>query len=274
MNASRLAGISIALAVLASSRAGAGTGFERDAWPPSALALARPASGAFAVPLLAGGERPELVLAQRTIEREWTTHEDPNAAKAIPGWRSEPAALGLSAAVPGAGQLFIGERSGFLFALAEAAGWVGYFMWRHDANDLRDQSETVAGAPDDPQSGWSFDRWAAVSQGDPSELRALYAADREAFYDLIGRDSRYQAGWVDGGTQQRFGDLRDRSNHQLRRSKFAGGALWVNHLVAAADALRAARIQNLPLRRNLDLKASGGWNGGQPALRLAVESHF
>jgi len=61
----------------------------------SELALAR----------LAGASHPELIWAQRTIEREWGPSEDSVYVETdVPGWRSEGLALGLSAAVPGLGQ--------------------------------------------------------------------------------------------------------------------------------------------------------------------------
>jgi hypothetical protein len=268
---------SCALAVLgclAASAACAQTGFERVA-SGIAPCVAAPANGSvLAVALLADAEQPEWILAQRTIEREWTTPGDPNAPPALPGLRSEAGVLALSAAIPGAGQLAIGERSGFVFALAEALGWFGYFVWRGDADELRDLAEQKAGVPDDPQSNWSFERWVAATQEDPAQLRALYEGDREVFFQLIERDDRYQAGWVNEAVRASYLDLRERSDERLRRSGNVGRALWINHLVAAADALRAARIQNLPLRRNVDLKASGGWSGGQPALRLAVQGRF
>lgn len=264
----------VLLGSIAASPATAQTGFERVT-TNLAPCMAPPENGSvLAVPLLAEGDQPEWVLAQRTIEREWTMPGDPHAQPPIVGLRSEGGALALSAAIPGAGQIYLGERSGFAFALAEALGWFGYFVWRGDANELRDLAEDKAGVPDDPQSNWSFERWAEATQGDPAQLRALYDGDREAFLQLIERDPRYQAGWVNEAVRASFLDLRERSDERLRRTSNVGRALWVNHLLAAADALRAARIQNLPLRRNIDLKASGGWSHGQPAVRLAVQGRF
>ena len=85
------------------------------------------------------------------------------------------------------------------------------------------------------------------------------------------------AGWVHrrrdhGGVI--FGDLRDRSDERLHDARRAQAVLWVNHLVAAVDALRAARIHNLPLRDNLGIKARGGWRHGGPSLAISLEGKF
>src|SRR5262245_56739288 len=85
-----------------------------------------------AMPLLAQGDRPELIWAQRTIDREWMSTTDPDHPRSIAGWRSEPAAVALSAALPGAGQLYTGERSGYVFALAEAVGWITFAVLKND----------------------------------------------------------------------------------------------------------------------------------------------
>jgi hypothetical protein len=58
---------------------------------------------AFALPLVTGHARPELVLAQRAIDRSWGLSEDSSYAEVdVPQWRSEGLAVGFSAVVPGA----------------------------------------------------------------------------------------------------------------------------------------------------------------------------
>jgi len=227
-----------------------------------------------AIPLLGRSDRPEMVWAQRSIDRQWSTRSDPDHPAPIPGWRSEATSVGLSMAVPGTGQIYAGAGSGYVFMLAEAAGWFSLFWLRNGADDLRDEASGVAGAPSEASSGWSAERWAAATGEDPRAIEALYAADPESYYTAIEKDSRYAAGWASGATQEQFSDLRGRSDHKLRQSRGAGTLLWLNHLASAADALRAARIHNLPLRRNLDLKATGGWRKHGPTARIALEGTF
>ncbi len=239
-----------------------------SAWAqaPSRLGLA----------LICPGAEPRWVLAQRSIEREWTTRGDSAAAGGLEGARSEPGALALSAVVPGAGQLYAGRAAGFYFAAAEVAGWVGWALLHRDADRLRDDAGAVAGAPDDSASAWSFERWEDATLDDASTLRALYAADREAFYDAIASDERYLPGWSDGETRSRFGSLRRRSDQRLERARWTGAGLWLNHLLAAADALRAARLYNLDLELagNLELKTRGRWADGGPGVVFTLQRRF
>lgn len=252
-------------------------------WGAIALALAASVAASpsawavspLAFELLARGQSPELILAQRVIDREWTTRQDSGfIAHRVPGSRSEGAALTLSAIFPGGGQLYAGERSGYLFALAEAAGWARRYFLMRDSDRSHDDAAAVAGAPEQPASAWSFERWETATQQDREELEALYRADRNAFFDAIASDSRYAAGWSDPDSRKRFADLLERHDAQLRRAHRTELLLWLNHLVAAADAFRAARIHNLPLRRSIELKADGGWRGGQPALMVVISRTF
>ena len=59
-----------------------------------------------------------------------------------------------------------------------------------------------------------------------------------------------------------------------RRANYAGAALWLNHLIAAADALRAARIHNIPIQRNLELKLKSQWKNGSPGFRVTLAGKF
>ncbi len=229
----------------------------------SALALAR----------LAGSEEPELLLAQRAIERDWTAPEDSGVVR-VPGADAELRAFALSAVLPGTGQLAEGERRGLWFLVAETAGWAGWWLFHRDADRLRDDARALVGAPEDSASTWSFERWADATRQDPSSLEALYAADREAFYEAIASDSRFSPGWADAASRDRFDDLRQRSDRRLESARGAEVGLWINHLLAAADGLRAARNRHLALGRGLELKARGRLRQGRPELRVAIERGF
>ncbi len=162
------------------------------------------------------------------------------------------------------------------FALAEAGGWVANRIWIHSARDRRDRSESFAGAPTDSVSAWSFARWRAATGGSSGDLEQIYALDREAFYDAIGNDPRYLAGWSGNSatTRTAYYALRDKSRDYYDRAALAARLLWFNHLVAAVSALRAARDHNLPLRQNLGLKLRSSWQGSSPAVVAALERRF
>jgi len=50
--------------------------------------------------------------------------------------------------------------------------------------------------------------------------------------------------------------------------------VWLNHAVAAFDALRAARFHNLPLRRQMELQLSGRMRSHGGELRAALVRRF
>ena len=230
-----------------------------------------------AVPVLEPGGAPRLVLAQRTITRSWGPSDDSVYVEmSIPEWRSEGLAAAASALIPGAGQLYAGENGGALwFALAEAAGWTARFLFKQRSDDARQKAVAFAGDPGDSASAWSFDRWESETAGDSGELRRLYEADRAAFYHRLANDPSYAAGWkgLADATRQEYLSSYKRSQSFERRARRAEGVLWINHLVAAVEALRAARMHNLTLAPGTALQLQSSWRHG-PALRATVERRF
>lgn len=229
-----------------------------------------------AVPAVGGDERPELLLAQRAITREWGLSEDSTYVELdLPQWKSEGGAFAASALLPGAGQLYAGEGSGWWFLLAEAGGWVGIHLKERDADRYRDRAAAFVGDPYDTASVFSFARLEREG-ADPSRLQALWSGDRNAFYSAIASDGTWQAGFRTAGEAgfAGYADLRDRSDRSRGQSRLLQAVLWANHLVSAWDALRAARFHNLPLRRDLELRVNGRWQRHGPALRAALERRF
>ncbi len=225
------------------------------------------------------GETPRTTLAQRAIVRAWGPADEPLWAKQRQlGWRSEPLAVALSAVVPGAGQAYVGDGGGMWFAVAEVAGWTAHYLYVRDSDRRLKDAARRLGNPSDSTSAWSYARWlAAAPEGDISGLEALWAADRSGFYEAVARDPRYFAGW--GGSDPAraradFQHLRDLSAGALARARHTEVALWLNHLLAAVDALRAARDHNLPIRRNLDLQVRSSWRGHAPVLSAALLRRF
>lgn len=227
--------------------------------------------------MIGGAEVPELILAQRAIDRMWGPSEDSIYVEThVPEWRSEGLAMALSAAVPGAGQTYVGGWSGAWFALAEIAGWTARTLIRNRAGELKDEAITFLGAPGDSASAWSFERWSKATNRDTEELRRLYAADRDAFFRRIGLDEALLAGWRGDAvtTRSSFEELRERSDVQYGRARMAGMALWINHIAATVDALRAARLHNVPLEKNLELKIRSSWHSNGPGVMAILEKRF
>ena len=244
----------------------------------AAAARAGEANGStLALPLVKHADTPTLILAQRTITRSWGASEYSTYVElSIPDWKSEGWAMALSGVVPGAGHAYLGENSGILFAMLEAGGWIArrHFDGRNDR--LRRAAVAFLGDPADTAAAWSFTRWELNSGGDPTEIRALYDLDRETFYSRIARDPVYLAGWATRAIPPRdeFRNSLDRADGMLARKRYATTELWVNHVIAAFDALRAARITNLPLRRNLQLKVKAAGGFGRQSVMACIERRF
>ncbi len=245
--------------------------------PAAAVVPAGLHGSPLALPLVTGHEKPGLVLAQRAIERSWGPSEDTTYVEVnVPEWRSEGLAAGLSAVLPGAGQAYVGERSSLLFGLLEVVGWWANRYYVHKAQVARDQAARFAGNPADSASAWSFARWSQATGGDPSALQAMWANDPEAFYETIGRNSSYLSGWGGSpiGSRDAFLDMRGQMRGKYLRATEVAYGLWANHLLAALDALRAARLHNVPLQENLQLKLRTSWHRGSPELQAALERRF
>ena len=249
---------------------------------PGALARAEVMLHSELVPALVASakpdEAPELILAQRVIDRTWGPPEGAPPVVPVAGIRSEGRAMALSAMLPGAGQIYAGEMSGVWFVLAEIAGWTTHWLYTRDAHRESERAAQFVGVPADTASAWSFERWQQAGSGrDLASLEALYAGDREAFYNLITVDPRYIDGWAGPDramTRADFQHLRDLSDGSLERARTSDKLIWLNHMFSALDALRAARLHNLTLRPNLELQLKSSWHGTRPTMTAVLERRF
>jgi hypothetical protein len=218
------------------------------------------------------------LMAQRVIEREWGISEDSTYREVdVRGYRSEGWAMAMSGVVPGAGQFYVGETGGgFLFLLAEVAGWTSLVLFRENTGSLHDQSHAFAGPPGVPSSTWSFARYELAGGQDTNDLMQLYNADPDAFYHRVAYDDRYRAGWAYNPEVNRddFRSIEKRWQRSAQRERFAIAALMFNHVWSALDALKAARDHNAPLERNLHLKMNSSLQSDGPAMTLALERSF
>jgi hypothetical protein len=211
---------------------------------------------------------PDAVLAQRAIPHDLgkAAPKGPEAAGPqytyvdVKGWKSPAAASGLSLAVPGAGQLYAGSKSGYVFLGVEAVAVAAFVKYRADRNDKRDQYFAYVGDPTQSSSRFSFDRLAAsVSPDELARLKAIYAQDPREFYDIVTTSSSYTGGWDDpqvGGPDARAtaDDYRMNVNSLSRKSRFGLFVALTNHVVSTIDALRIARLNNVALTQNLSMK--------------------
>ena len=220
---------------------------------------------------------PELWLAQRTIDRNWGLSEDSTYRVVdIPGYKSEGWAMMMSAAVPGTGQLYVGEASGWLFLAAEVVGWTGHFLVHDRAQSLSGDAANYVGDPTDSSSTWSFARYTATG-ADATQMETLWMHDRDAFYQALATNSQFKDGFKGPdpvATYSTYSDIRQSSQDRFHQVHYLDVALLLNHVVAAFDAVRAARAHNMPLQKNIDLKLGGSLKHGQPELHATLTRRF
>ena len=262
--------LALALSLLAVSASAASAG--------DASALSRHGSR-LALPMVAGQNQPDLILAQRAIDRHWGPSEDSTYRELpAPGWKSESGAMAMSGVLPGAGQIYAGERYGYLLMLAEAAGIYEVWELRRSGNRWERQARAYAGDPNDSTSNWAFETYEKRTGRSADELRRLYNADPNLFYAEIANDDDLSYGWTDNGsanvTREQYSEWRENAETRRKRSRYWGAGLWVNHIASAFDALRLARSVNVPIQRNLELHLKSGWRRGGPQLAAVIERRF
>ena len=242
--------------------------------PPCACA-GQATGSPLAMTLVEDEREPTLILAQRTITRDWGTSEESTYVEvSVPDWKSEGWALALSGAVPGSGQAYLHSNSAVLFALIEVGGWAARAYFGNRDDQLRRDASAFRGNPEDSASVWSFTRWERNTGGDAGAIRALYQQDPGDFDVRIAHDPTYAAGWESVPPRDQFTNYLDQADGMLQRRKYATTGLWFNHLASALDALRAARIHNFPLRQNLRLEVKTGWRPGATGVQATLVRKF
>ena len=218
------------------------------------------------------------LLAQRVIDREWGPADDSTYVEVdVEGFKSEGGAMALSALVPGAGHLYLGEGSGWAYLLVETAGWIGQRLSVRDADRSADEMAAFVGSPYDTTAGWTLERFEAHGGGDSDYLLRLWAGDREAYYRELATNPAYLGGFATANPSNelsRFVGLRSDRDSRLRLAGRLETLLWLNHLVAAIDAFRSARIHNLPLRQQYQLRLGQKIRHGRPEFRAALVRRF
>lgn len=223
---------------------------------------------------------PELWLAQRVIEREWGASEESTYVEIeLPGYKSEGWALALSGALPGAGQLYVGEGSGWWFLAGEVAGWPGRQLLYRKADRTSADAARFVGDPHDTSSVFSFARYRFYAGGSTDFLETLWNSDRDSYYAALERDPQYLVGFSGARpelTFTSFRNFRESRDRSLVRARYLETAIILNHLYAAWDAMRAARFHNLPLERKsrTQLKLGERWGDAGPELRAALVRSF
>ena len=169
----------------------------------------------------------------------------------------------FSAAIPGTGEIYSGAKRGVLFAAAEVAFWVSYFVLHGQAEELKEDYLSFCDAhivfeedsPATSTENWTLedyehatqsDNWHYVyieSNGKPVErVGKFYWADLpESMIDQPGDKplSESQSPF----RVEAFGK-RSSTNDKFKQAKIFLGLVVLNHIVSAIDARIAATLYN------------------------------
>lgn len=194
---------------------------------------------------LSDTSRSMLAVSDRDEFSTVKTKESPTPEAARPRKSMWKAAL-LSAAMPGAGEYYLGHKSkARVFFAAEAVSWAGftaykiYSHWKKD--DLIRFANERANASLDGKSDDFLDLVGYyTSVRDYNRFGRVFDPERPYFDE---NSSDYWQ-WQSDRDRQAYRSLKNASREANRRSKFMIGAAIINRIVSVIDAVRDARRQD------------------------------
>jgi hypothetical protein len=167
-----------------------------------------------------------------------------------PGRSARLAGL-MSAAVPGAGEIYGGSWiKAAAFMALEAAAWTGYAHYTDKGNEMRKEFRAYADVH------WSRERWNSryVPGQDPA-THELPVYNTQQYYEMIGKYNQFMKGWddwMDGEpaltpNRYHYESMRHKHNAQLINASRCGMAALGNHLLSAMDAAWTVHRKNRSL---------------------------
>ncbi len=244
-------------------------------------------------------------IVQQVLEEvEGTASDEGN-----PGRKSPGLALLASAAIPGAGQLYVGKpKLAAVFIGLEILGWTLYISEDNKGKDLEKAYKRFAddnyvfsaqgsAAYDslDPWTwGWlefcdEFLEWPTYPDTFPEirdDFRRNYERRSSDFYGQIDSENRYIYGWEDwngfedgpaeepwkyfiSSLRERYRDMRRKANNRLKRADYVLALPVVLRAVSATLALNMARAHNSGLE--LSERVSIRWRLDWPDIDPAAK---
>jgi hypothetical protein len=216
-----------------------------------------------------GMETPELLIAQRAIDRDLDggareTQIDTTqyVYVEVDGWKSPVLAGGMSLIVPGSGQLYTGNKYGFLMMGVQAAALYSFFHNKDVSNDLQQEAFDYAGDPNISSSNWSFDRFEEqAGKEEADKLREIFLKDPNEFYSRVSSEPQYFTGWQGSATEQvqnigNYRQIDEERKDAQRKSQFSLFVALANSAVSMVDAVRQANLNNFRIQENVNLKVT------------------
>jgi hypothetical protein len=189
-----------------------------------------------------------------------------------PSKKSPFLAFALSAAIPGAGQLYNGSNifKSIGFFVFDGALWGGHIKWHQDGLDLTHEFEAYAdqhwtegdttnnNANLDPQTyrGYLLAEYGDVNDTTVGEFtHSLPSTKTQQYYEMIGKYDQFAGGWddywvgPDSGNVLTFNrlhyeDMRKKANDKLDQANTLIYVSIINHLISAVDAAVSAKRHN------------------------------
>lgn len=189
--------------------------------------------------------------------------------------RSPWLAMGLSLALPGAGQFYLDKSNLLAYAYVgvEALAWYLHFSWESDGDEKTREFQEYAWkgsiAPNVDElngyevattagSHWSWERW-RESFGQPegctqpdnidyvatdSTLVTFWLTNRREFYEDIGKYDKYDCGWRSKEFRDIYRSMRNETNDILERARLMTQVVLLNHVASGIHAFFLARSHN------------------------------
>ena len=169
----------------------------------------------------------------------------------------------LSAALPGAGQLYAGAKRGAVYLAAEAGLLIGYAVARRSAQQLRGDYFNLVRAGVTFDGPGSTDRWNDEDFEHATDFNTwdnVYVNDGGVPIERVGAYYWRDIDEETPDSQLRAAALEKRleSNDRYRDARTVLGALLFNHLISAVDARFAARKHNSGL--SAQMREYGGFS--------------
>jgi len=182
----------------------------------------------------------------------------------------------LSAAVPGAGEIYAGSwKKGLIFLGVEAAMWIGYFTYSDKGEDWKVIFRKYA------DTHWSEDdwhNWMALNPTFGDTTHSLPSTKTQQYYEMIGKYNQFKAGWNDWeengpdmtSNRDYYETMRDKSNKYLIRASYCTMIALANHVISAFDAAFTIRKLNRKIEGKMRVHMSRNPENVMPMLALHI----
>jgi len=219
--------------------------------------------------------------------------------------KSVAKAFALSLLVPGAGQFYTGSKlKGAIFLGIEALGWLGYFKYDGEGDDITAEYEQYARTHWVEQAYWdSLESKRTILKWQDDEVFPHHlpytinengdtvGAWNHEYYENIGKYDQFVWGWDDlqqfedpinstnpevsfqSARRKEYVGMREDANQKYDHARAAGIVVIANHLVSALEAAFSAKRYNSQAqharRIDVDLKVVNLEDTPTPWVRVA-----